>query len=294
VGPGETLKTSSGHDGLRWPVTPFRRRIAAILIGLATAIVIVAIAILPFLTPQWIAFEQDRSQATAWKRFPRPTSSEPPRVAVVADLILGGDYHGPGRWPARSHEHEQAHHGGRSNVFRGCGSSPSPPVIVLIVASRRRDRNAHLETRSAAAPGLTFGVVVLAPWRWRLRPALRSSSTRSSSTGVVPVRSAHRSAGPALPVPVLAGDRDRGWGSSSSDRRGVAWVAGKRAMRGLPIQPRRRTSRPPWRLVGDRPRGSGAASVEAARRRGPRGGRAGCYGAGEHADRPGTHHPRRR
>ena len=46
-----------------------RNSIAAILIGVATAIVIVAVAIVPFLTPAWVGFEQDRAQAQAWTGF---------------------------------------------------------------------------------------------------------------------------------------------------------------------------------------------------------------------------------
>ena len=66
-------------------------RVASILIGLATAIVIVALAILPFLTPQWVAFEQGRAQAAAWTGF----TTEELRTAtdaILADLVFGGDF----------------------------------------------------------------------------------------------------------------------------------------------------------------------------------------------------------
>lgn len=61
---------------------------AAVLTALATALVIVAVAVVPFLSPPWIAFEQGRAQATAWTGF---TEAEL-RIAtdaILADLVLG-------------------------------------------------------------------------------------------------------------------------------------------------------------------------------------------------------------
>ena len=46
-----------------------RGRLAGLLIGVATAIVIIAVAILPFLSPAWVGFEQDRAEAAAWTGF---------------------------------------------------------------------------------------------------------------------------------------------------------------------------------------------------------------------------------
>jgi hypothetical protein len=44
-------------------VNPLGGRAASVLTGLATAIVIVAVTIIPFLSPQWVAFDQGRAQA---------------------------------------------------------------------------------------------------------------------------------------------------------------------------------------------------------------------------------------
>jgi integral membrane protein (TIGR01906 family) len=62
--------------------------LAALVIGVATAIVIVAVAILPFLNPVWVGFAQERAQATAWTGR---TTAELRTVTdgVLADLVLG-------------------------------------------------------------------------------------------------------------------------------------------------------------------------------------------------------------
>jgi hypothetical protein len=44
-------------------------RLSSLLIGLAAAIVIVTAAVLPFLTPQWVAFEQGRANASGWTGY---------------------------------------------------------------------------------------------------------------------------------------------------------------------------------------------------------------------------------
>ncbi|MEW5991453.1 MAG: DUF1461 domain-containing protein [Chloroflexota bacterium] len=63
-------------------------RIGGIAVGLATALVLVAVAIVPFLSPAWIAFEQDRAQAAAWTGF-STVELRAVTDAILADLVLG-------------------------------------------------------------------------------------------------------------------------------------------------------------------------------------------------------------
>ena len=66
----------------------FRGALAALIIGVATAIVIVALAIIPFLNPIWVGFGQDRAQAQAWTGY----TTEQLRLVtneVLADLVIG-------------------------------------------------------------------------------------------------------------------------------------------------------------------------------------------------------------
>ena len=67
--------------------------LASLAIGIATALVIIAIAILPFLTPAWVSFEQGRAQAAAWTGFTEAdlrTATD----SILADLVIGPpDFH---------------------------------------------------------------------------------------------------------------------------------------------------------------------------------------------------------
>ncbi|MEO7663831.1 MAG: DUF1461 domain-containing protein [Candidatus Limnocylindrales bacterium] len=68
------------------------RRVGTVLMALATVLVILAAAIVPFLNPQWVAFEQGRSDASAWTGFSNAdlrTATD----AIVNDLVTGsGDF----------------------------------------------------------------------------------------------------------------------------------------------------------------------------------------------------------
>jgi integral membrane protein (TIGR01906 family) len=69
-------------------MTSLRGILATLVLGVAAAIVIVAVSIIPFLNPVFVGFEQDRAQAQAWTGW---TTAELRAVtdAVLSDLILG-------------------------------------------------------------------------------------------------------------------------------------------------------------------------------------------------------------
>jgi integral membrane protein (TIGR01906 family) len=58
------------------------------LIGLATALAIVAVTLPLFLNPLWVAFEQGRAEATAWTGFTEP-ELRAATDAILSDLIVG-------------------------------------------------------------------------------------------------------------------------------------------------------------------------------------------------------------
>jgi len=67
---------------------PLRGALAALVTGIAAALVIVALAILPFLNPVWVSFAQERAQAEAWTGF---TTEQLAAVTnpILLDLVLG-------------------------------------------------------------------------------------------------------------------------------------------------------------------------------------------------------------
>ena len=135
-------------------------RTASILIGLATAIVIVAIGILPFLTPGWVAFEQGRANATAWTGF----TTEELRTAtdaILADLVFGGDFAVEIDGSPVLNERERGHMADVRTVFRGLWVLAIASAVVLAVASRRANRARTWRAVRGGAIGLTIGVVVV-------------------------------------------------------------------------------------------------------------------------------------
>jgi integral membrane protein (TIGR01906 family) len=65
-----------------------RGALAALVIGVSAALVIVALAILPFLNPVWVGFAQDRAQAGAWTGF-TPDQLRTVTGEILSDLVIG-------------------------------------------------------------------------------------------------------------------------------------------------------------------------------------------------------------
>jgi integral membrane protein (TIGR01906 family) len=65
-----------------------RGALAALITGIAASLVVVALAILPFLSPPWVAFAQDRAEAAAWTGF-APADLRTATNAILVDLVIG-------------------------------------------------------------------------------------------------------------------------------------------------------------------------------------------------------------
>ncbi len=65
-----------------------RGALAALVTGISAALVIVALAIVPFLNPIWVSFAQERAQAEAWTGF---TTEQLAAVTnpILLDLVVG-------------------------------------------------------------------------------------------------------------------------------------------------------------------------------------------------------------
>ena len=139
-------------------------RIAAILTALSSAIVIVAVSILPFLTPAWIDFDQGWTGALGYTGY----SHDELRTAtnsILADLVLGPpDFDVAVGGVAVLNERERGHMRDVRSVFAGFGALAVLAAIFVIAAFSGARRLGHPERAWAAirtgARGLAVGVVV--------------------------------------------------------------------------------------------------------------------------------------
>ncbi len=132
------------------------------LIAIATAILIVTIGIAPFLTPQWIAFEQDRAQAQAWTGF----STADLRAAtdsILSDLVIGPpDFDVSVAGTPVLEPRERAHMRDVRTVFIGLWILAAISFGIVVVAGVwGRDRAAIWRATRRGAIGLFVGVIVL-------------------------------------------------------------------------------------------------------------------------------------
>lgn len=134
-------------------------RASSVLTGLATAIVIIALTIVPFLSPQWVAFEQGRAEATFYTGF----TTEELRVAtdaILADLVFGGDFTVQVKGQPVLNDRERAHMVNVRSLFGRLWVVALISIVVLAVASRRADRRATWRAVRGGAVGLSIGVVI--------------------------------------------------------------------------------------------------------------------------------------
>ena len=136
-------------------------RVASLLIGTATAIVIITAAVLPFLTPQWLTFEQGRADATAWTGY---TTEE---LGTATDAILSNLVFGPPEFDVEVRgepvlvERERGHMHDVRTVFTGLWVLAAASLAVLVVAGLRRERAATWRSVRRGALGLTGAIIVV-------------------------------------------------------------------------------------------------------------------------------------
>jgi integral membrane protein (TIGR01906 family) len=140
------------------------RPIAAILTALATAVVVIAVAIPPFLTPAWVDFDQGWAGAIGYTGFTHDelrTATD----SILADLVLGPpDFDVTIRGVPVLNEREQAHMRDVRGVFAGFAVLAVVAAAGLLAAYVGARRLGHPERWWSAvrsgARGLTVGVVV--------------------------------------------------------------------------------------------------------------------------------------
>ena len=140
--------------------------LAGLLTSIATAIVIVGLAVLAFLTPAWVSFEQERSGALALTGY---TSEElrSATSAILADLVVGPpDFDVTLRGQPVLNERERSHMRDVRWVFAGFGllallAAAGLLVAVVLARGLGHPERAWRAIRNGAL-GLAVGVVVAA------------------------------------------------------------------------------------------------------------------------------------
>ena len=138
--------------------------IAAILTALATAVVIVAVAILPFLTPAWVDFDQGWTGAIGYTGY----THDELRAAtdsILADLVFGPpDFDVAVRGVPVLNERERGHMRDVRGVFAGFAILALLAAAFLVAAIAGARRLGHPERAWAAvrngARGLAVAVVI--------------------------------------------------------------------------------------------------------------------------------------
>ena len=138
--------------------------IAAILTALATAVVIVAVSIVPFLTPPWVDFDQGWAGAMGYTGFTHDelrTATD----SILADLVVGPpDFDVTVRGVPVLNERERAHMRDVRGVFAGFAVLAVLAAVGLVAAYVGARRLGHPERAWSAirsgARGLIVGVVV--------------------------------------------------------------------------------------------------------------------------------------
>jgi integral membrane protein (TIGR01906 family) len=112
------------------------RPASSVLVGIATGVVILAVAIIPFLNPLWVSFEQGRARADAWTGY-SPAQLRQATDAILSDLIVGPpsfDVVVAGEPVLNARE--RAHMTDVRGVFVGLAGLALVSVVVLLIAHR--------------------------------------------------------------------------------------------------------------------------------------------------------------
>ncbi|MDQ6795109.1 MAG: TIGR01906 family membrane protein [Chloroflexota bacterium] len=136
------------------------RTAASVLVAIATAIVILSIAIIPFLSPAWVSFEQGRSDAAAWTGY-SPSQLQAATGAILSDLVFGPpNFDVQVNGPPVLNPRERGHMADVRRVFVGLAILAVASAVLLLVAGRLNRGRMARPVRAGVA-GLAISVVAI-------------------------------------------------------------------------------------------------------------------------------------
>jgi integral membrane protein (TIGR01906 family) len=141
-----------------------RAGLGALVVGLATALVIIAVSILPFLNPLWVGFEQQRADAAGWTGY-APADLQTATNAILVDLIVGPpDFDVTVNGVAVLEPRERAHMRDVRTVFAGFYLVAAVALLVLIGAALLARAKGTLAVlwRRVARGALATGIATVA------------------------------------------------------------------------------------------------------------------------------------
>jgi integral membrane protein (TIGR01906 family) len=141
---------------------PLVRTIASVLVAIATPCVVIAAAVVLFLNPIWVGFEQDRTDVTGFTGYP---AAEVHRVtgSILSDLVFGPpNFEVAVNGTTVLDSSERRHMVDVRNVLLMFGAVALAAVVVLVVAGVA-GRSASWFWRAVGVGGriLIVGVVVV-------------------------------------------------------------------------------------------------------------------------------------
>jgi integral membrane protein (TIGR01906 family) len=139
-------------------------RLAAVATAVAASIVVIAIAILPFLTPAWVSFEQGRTHAASLAGYSEADLAAATN-AILHDLVLGPpDFAVEVGGVPVLEERERAHMRDVRGVFAGfflIAALAAVGLVVLVAGARRMGHAGRAWSAiSAGMRGLIVAIVV--------------------------------------------------------------------------------------------------------------------------------------
>ncbi len=131
------------------------------VVAVATILAIVGAAILVFLNPVWIGFEQGRAGATAWTGWSTAEVSQA-TAGILHDLVIGPpDFAMTVAGAPVLDARERAHMEDARRVFAAFGGAALAAAIVLVAAAVRWRRRAWFWRAVAIGGALLAGSVVM-------------------------------------------------------------------------------------------------------------------------------------
>ncbi|TAL13127.1 MAG: DUF1461 domain-containing protein [Chloroflexota bacterium] len=138
----------------------------SIAVALSAGLLLLAVAISPFLTPAWVAFEQDRAEAAAWTSF-SPVELRTATDAILSDLVAGPPaFDVTIRGAPVLTDAERSHMRDVRAVFTGFFTAAGAGLVLLVIArlatrpSGAWSRDRFLGAVRAGATGLAVVIAV--------------------------------------------------------------------------------------------------------------------------------------